>query len=78
MLHTDEVSACFPCYPVLSQYWENVTEESIRALSNLMTSMLKNNGELNELTSIPLSGFHKSMNKLNKVGLNTVFVCHIL
>lgn len=67
MLHTDEVSTCFPCYKVACGFWENIAEEGTKAVANLLISMLESNAELNELTSIPLSGFHKSMNNLNKV-----------
>lgn len=58
---------CFPCYPFVSDYWDRVAEESTKAIGQTMVSMLENNTELNELTSIPLSGFHRSMNRLNKV-----------
>ena len=67
LLHTEEMAACFPCYPKITGFWEDVAEGSTKAIANLMVSMLENNAELNELTSIPLSGFHKSMNRLNKV-----------
>lgn len=67
LVDTKEVVEHYPCYPKVCQYWENLADDSTKSISKTLSAMLHSNSELNELTSISLIGFNKSINKLDKV-----------
>jgi hypothetical protein len=73
LIDTEEAAKVYgPEYEKLYQYWRDVAKDSkiTLAISNMLESMLKTNNELNELTSITLAGFRKSMDRLGKVFSN--------
>lgn len=67
LVDTKEVGEHYPCYQKICQYWEDLADDSTQSISKTLSEMLHSNSELNELTSISLIGFNKSINKLDKV-----------
>lgn len=69
LVDTEDVDEHFPEYKLICQFWKDSVADNpmTKSISDGLKAMLKSNVELNELTSIPLAGLHKSMNKLNKV-----------
>lgn len=74
MIDTEDVADHFPEYKDACKYWEELAGKmTTKSISDTLKAMLRSNSELNELTSIPLAGLRKSMNKLGKVKRNFLF-----
>ncbi|KAI9561883.1 hypothetical protein GHT06_012845 [Daphnia sinensis] len=66
LVDTDEVADHFPCYKTICQFWEDLDDSSTKSISSVLTTMLRSNSELNELTSVSLVALDKSITKLGK------------
>lgn len=51
----------------MCQFWEDLDDDSTKSISSMLTTMLRSNSELNELTSVSLVALNKSITKLGKV-----------
>lgn len=66
LVDTEEVANHFPCYTTMCQFWEDLDDDSTKSISSMLTTMLRSNSELNELTSVSLVALNKSITKLGK------------